>query len=109
MYTLVIRKYRPGEEMTLWHLFFETVRTINIKDYSEAHTEAWAPSYYGSLQWEERMRGINPFVALLNDVIVGYVDVQSNGYIDHFLQCKASGEGNWECIDEAHSSGSTGI
>ncbi|MEA3139470.1 MAG: putative acetyltransferase [Gammaproteobacteria bacterium] len=31
------------------------------------------------------MREINPFVADLNGELVGYADVQSNGYIDHFF------------------------
>jgi putative acetyltransferase len=31
------------------------------------------------------MRGINPFVAVADGHIVGYADVQVNGYIDHFF------------------------
>ena len=31
------------------------------------------------------MREIKPFVADLNGELVGYADVQSNGYIDHFF------------------------
>ena len=30
------------------------------------------------------MRDINPFVVELDNELVGYADVQSNGYIDHF-------------------------
>ncbi|KAA8701490.1 GNAT family N-acetyltransferase [Pseudomonas cannabina] len=28
---------------------------------------------------------MNPFVAVLDDHIVGYADVQASGYIDHFF------------------------
>jgi putative acetyltransferase len=35
--------------------------------------------------WENRIRGINPFVAELNGEVVGYADLQANGYIDHFF------------------------
>ena len=31
------------------------------------------------------MRGIAPFVAELGGEIIGYADLQSNGYIDHFF------------------------
>ncbi|WP_205869957.1 GNAT family N-acetyltransferase [Pseudomonas viridiflava] len=35
--------------------------------------------------WHTRIRDINPFVALLDDQIVGYAGVQASGYIDHFF------------------------
>jgi len=88
----IIRRYQPGEEKALWYLFFETVTTINSKHYSEEQTDAWAPSEYSTLNWEQRIKGINPFVALLHNRIVGYADVQSNGYIDHFF-CSADHQG----------------
>jgi len=31
------------------------------------------------------MRGINPFVAEIDGVIVGYTDLQTSGLIDHFF------------------------
>jgi putative acetyltransferase len=31
------------------------------------------------------MRGINPFVAEIDGKVVGYADIQENGYIDHFF------------------------
>jgi putative acetyltransferase len=36
-------------------------------------------------QITQRAQSINPFVAELNGEIVGYADLQSNGYIDHFF------------------------
>jgi putative acetyltransferase len=35
--------------------------------------------------WQNKIREINPFVAELNEELVGYADVQSNGFIDHFF------------------------
>ncbi len=35
--------------------------------------------------WANRMRGINPFVAEMDGLPVGYADIQENGYIDHFF------------------------
>lgn len=35
--------------------------------------------------WAKRIQGIQPFVAEWDGSIVGYADVQANGYIDHFF------------------------
>jgi putative acetyltransferase len=35
--------------------------------------------------WKKKIREIRPFVAVLNGELVGYSDVQPNGYIDHFF------------------------
>jgi hypothetical protein len=29
--TMLVRKFRAGEEIQLWNLFFHTVRTVNIQ------------------------------------------------------------------------------
>ncbi len=31
------------------------------------------------------MSGLSPFVAEIDNIIVGYIDLQSNGLIDHFF------------------------
>lgn len=80
-----IRKFQQGEESTLRDIFFNTVRHVNIKDYSELQVKAWAPDYYDQSEWCKRISAINPFVAVLDNEIVGYADVQDNGYIDHFF------------------------
>jgi len=80
-----IREFRLGDEAVLRQLFYNTVRNINIRDYSQAQVEAWAPDDYDRLQWSQRMAKIKPFIALFNEQIAGYADVQQDGYIDHFF------------------------
>jgi putative acetyltransferase len=58
---------------------------VNIKDYSELHVKAWAPEDYDQSEWYKRISSINPFVAILDSKIVGYADIQDDGYIDHFF------------------------
>lgn len=81
---ITIRKYIEGDEKELWDLFYNTIRTININDYSPEQVNVWAPNDYNFEKWKNKIRSINPFVALIDDVIVGYTDLQSDGYIDHF-------------------------
>ena len=82
---LIIRKFKKGDEVDLRKIFFNTIRKVNIKDYSEHQVKAWAPGDYDQLAWYNRMSSMNPFVAILDNKIVGYADIQDDGYIDHFF------------------------
>jgi putative acetyltransferase len=82
---LSIRKFQKGDESNLRDIFFNTIRKVNIQDYSELQVKAWAADDYDQSQWYKRMSSINPFVAILDGEIVGYADIQDNGYIDHFF------------------------
>ncbi len=65
-------------------VFYTAVHQLARRDYSAEQIAAWAPRSPDAGLWQARIRGINPFVALLDDERVGYADVQSSGYIDHF-------------------------
>lgn len=80
-----IRSYQPGEEEELHQLFFDTVHNVNQRDYTAEQLRAWAPQPYNSVNWASRVQQSEPFVALHNEQIVGFADVQSDGYIDFFF------------------------
>jgi len=80
-----IRDYKTSDAELLWSLFFNTIRTINVRDYTQAQVQAWATDQYDPEYWVKRMKGLAPFVAQIDDVIVGYTDLQSDGLIDHFF------------------------
>jgi putative acetyltransferase len=80
-----IRPYQPGEEPLLRELFYHTVHNVNQRDYTAQQREAWAPARYDENAWAVRMMQSEPFVALDNDSIVGFADVQADGYIDFFF------------------------
>lgn len=82
---LSIRKFQSGDELALRKIFFNTIRNVNIKYYSEVQVQAWAPDEYDQSEWYKRISTINAFVAVLNSEIVGYADIQDDGYIDHFF------------------------
>jgi putative acetyltransferase len=81
---MFVRKYLPGEELELWKLFFNTIRTVNSRDYTAEQVQAWAPDQVDEERWCRRIEGINPYVCVHDDMIVGYADLQASGYIDHF-------------------------
>ena len=82
---ITIRPYVIADAKALWLLFFNTVRTVNSRDYSQKQVEAWAPDNFDFDIWQQRMAGIQPFVAEIDGVIVGYTDLQASGLIDHFF------------------------
>ena len=88
MKDIQIRKYKEGEELELWNIYYETIRTVNIKDYSQLQVEAWAPEDYDNKKWVQRIKGMNPFIATNGKYILGYADVQNDGHIDPFLPHK---------------------
>ncbi len=79
-----VRRYEKGEERTLRQLFFQSIRNVCIRDYTSEHIEAWAAENFDLDSWRRRIEEINPFVAVVDGMIVGYADVQTDGYIDHF-------------------------
>lgn len=80
-----IRRYKPGEEIQLMEVFVSSVRENAANYYSLEQLQAWAPNSIDREEWKNKMHRINPFVILDNDKILGYADLQSSGYIDHFF------------------------
>lgn len=80
-----VRKYVAGEEQVLWGLFHNTIRNINVRDYTAVQIEAWAPDEYDHQKWASKITSINPFVVEHKGVTIGYADLQSTGLIDHFF------------------------
>jgi putative acetyltransferase len=80
-----IRRYEPGEEASLFEIYFSAIHLVASHNYTAEQIQAWAPRNLDVVLWENKIREINPFVAELNGELVGYADVQSSGYIDHFF------------------------
>lgn len=82
---MIIREFREQDAPILWALFYNTIRNINLRDYTERQVKAWAPDEFDAQLWLKKMTAIQPFVAELDGVIVGYSDVQPSGLVDHFF------------------------
>ncbi|MFM2486953.1 GNAT family N-acetyltransferase [Celerinatantimonas yamalensis] len=80
-----IRNYETKDAAITWELKFNTIRNINVRDYTLAQTKAWAPDHFDMKLWQKRINDMNPFIAELNGKVVGFADLQSDGYIDHFF------------------------
>jgi len=79
-----VRKFNNGDEDELWDLFFNTIHKVNSQNYTPLQVAVWAPKDVDRDEYVKKFREINPFIALKSGKIVGYADIQSDGYIDHF-------------------------
>lgn len=80
-----IRRFNSGDEPALFEVYYSAIHLVAKYDYDTAQINAWAPRDLDQTLWTQRIQDIKPFVAELDGKIVGYADVQSSGYIDHFF------------------------
>jgi putative acetyltransferase len=85
MIRLDIRRFRVGDEAALHAVFHSAVHMTAIQSYTPLQIDAWAPHEIDMGAWSTRMQDLRPFVAEAGGRIVGYADVQANGYMDHFF------------------------
>lgn len=87
---LIIRYLRDGEEFEAFNLLRATIRSVNCKDYDENQIDAWAPKEVSKSELHSnlgKIRRNKPFVATVNNKILGFADLQADGYIDQFFCC----------------------
>lgn len=79
---MMLREYRPGDCEALARLFYETVHSVNARDYSPEQLDAWATGKVDPAAWNASFLANCTVVAEENDVIFGFGDMDSSGYLD---------------------------
>lgn len=79
---MVIRKYVPSDCETLARLFYDTVHTVNVRDYTKEQLDAWASGTVNLELWNRTFLEHNTLVAVADDKIVGFGDMDQGGYLD---------------------------
>jgi putative acetyltransferase len=79
-----IRRYHRGEERAVWSVYFAATHESIARDYHPALIERWAPHDQNMLQWTDRLAQKNPFVAVVDNEIVGMAEIDPHGFIDYF-------------------------
>ena len=74
---LLIRHYVSSDCNYLASLFYETVHTVNAKDYSKEQLAAWAPSIPNLTLWNKSFLEHKTLVAIKHDMVVGCGDIAS--------------------------------
>lgn len=89
-----LRKYQSSDCREVTDLFFNTVHIINAKDYTKEQLDVWATGQADLEKWDQSLQGHYSVVAVENDVIVGFGDIDSTGYLDRlYVHANYQGRG----------------
>ena len=79
---MFLRDYESRDCPTLAQLFYETVHTVNRRDYTQAQVDAWATGTVDLAAWDASFTAHHTLVAEEDGIILGFADMASDGYLD---------------------------
>lgn len=77
-----IRQYKSNDLEQIARLFYETVHTINKKDYTEQQLNVWSTGNINLKEWDSSFLRHLTYVAIENDLVIGFGDIDETGYLD---------------------------
>lgn len=77
-----LRPYRPDDCPALAALFYDTVHTVNCRDYSADQCDAWADGIVDLAAWNRSFLEHTTWIAEQDGQIVGFGDISRDGYLD---------------------------
>lgn len=79
---MIIRRYETEDCKELAELFYNTVHSVNAKDYTDEQLNVWATGIVDLEKWNKSLLSHFSVVAVENGIIIGFGDVDSTGYLD---------------------------
>ena len=80
-----LRKYNANDCKELAQLFYDTVHTINAKDYTKEQLNVWATGQIDFEKWNASLSENYTVIAVEKNVIVGFGDMDKTGYLDRLF------------------------
>lgn len=80
-----IRRYQQADCQAVAELFYKTVHTVNASDYTKAQLAVWATGEPDLKQWNQSLQSHFSVVALENDTLIGFGDIDQTGYLDRLF------------------------
>lgn len=78
-----IRAYQPADCRALTELFYETVHTVTVRDYTAAQRDAWATGQVDLAAWDASLQAHVSLVVEEDGVLIGFADLDAaTGYLD---------------------------
>lgn len=77
-----LRTYRSADCPVLARLFYDTVHTVNARDYTRQQLDAWADGQVDLAAWDASFLAHTTLVAEEDGRIVGFADLAEGGYLD---------------------------
>lgn len=79
---ILIRRYRSSDCKELAALFYETVHSVNAKDYTQDQLDAWADGSPDLKAWGRSFLEHMTLIAEEGGRIVGFADMAPDGWLD---------------------------
>lgn len=79
---MFIREYQTSDCKELTELFYNTVHTVNARDYTKEQLDAWATKKADLDMWNRVFQECYSIVAIDDEIIVGFGNMDKSGYID---------------------------
>ncbi len=78
---MFLRPYRPADKRHLQQLFFDTVHTVNVRDFTPEQLAFWAPEEPNREFWA-KLDAQHCFIVEYQKIIVGFASLSACGLID---------------------------
>lgn len=80
---MLVREYQISDCKEITELFYNTVHTVNAKDYTKEQLDVWATGQVDLKKWNQSLQEHFSIVAVDDiDMIVGFGDIDKTGYLD---------------------------
>ena len=78
---MFIRKFQSTDFPHILSLFYDTVHTVNARDYTPEQLDVWAPTQVDEQRWRGLLDNNIVYVAESQGIIVGFGDLTNEGYV----------------------------
>lgn len=82
---VVVRAYGPADASATLELFTLAITTTARAAYSPEQTSAWLGEPRSLAEWHEGRAAVQTYVAELDGRVVGFTDIDGNGYVDRLF------------------------
>ncbi len=82
---MVIREYNSNDSPFMSKLFYDTVHTVNAKDYTNEQLDAWATGTVDLEEWNRSFLENHTLIAEIDGKIIGFADMDRYGCIDRLF------------------------
>lgn len=101
-----LRKYKPDDCRIMAELFYETVHSVNKKDYTTEQLFAWASGTVDLDHWNASFLEHYTVIAEHRGMIAGFGDISADGYLDRLYvqkDCQRKGIASMICSELEHA------
>lgn len=79
-----IVSYKQEYAHQIANLFYDTIHQVCSQDYTKDELNVWAPTPVDYERWARRLERTRPVVALEDQTVLGFGELEKDGHIDCF-------------------------